>query len=60
MTVTAADLDTKYSAQIIGKRNTSYAKQEIISLLADDPDEENTWSELIIFEQARLITRKCE
>ena len=29
MTITAADLDTKYAAWFLGMRNTDYAKQDI-------------------------------
>ena len=58
MTVTAADLDTKYSAWFIGMKNTKQAKAEILALFEDESDEEHTWSEQDIFEQARKIIRK--
>ena len=58
MTITAADLDTKYAAWFLGMRNIDYAKQEILALFETEPDEEHTWSEQDIFEQARKIIRK--
>ena len=58
MTITAADLDTKYAAWFLGMRNTDYAKQEILALFQTEPDEEHTWSEQDFFEQARKIIRK--
>lgn len=58
MTITAADLDTNYAALFLGMRNTDYAKQEILALFETEPDEEHTWSEQDIFEQARKIIRK--
>lgn len=58
MTVTAADLDTKYSAWFVGMKNTKQAKAEILVLFENKPDEEHIWSEQDIFEQARKIIRK--
>ena len=58
MTVTAAELDTKYSAWFLGMKNTDYAKQEILALFQTEPDEEHTWSEQDIFEQVRKIIHK--
>ena len=50
MTITAADLETKYSAWFLGMKNTGYAKQEILALFETKPDEGHTWSEQDIFE----------
>ena len=58
MTITAADLDTNYAACFLGMRNIDYAKKEILALFETEPDEEHTWSEQDIFEQARKIIRK--
>lgn len=58
MTITIADLETKYAAWFLGVKNTEYVKQEILALFQMEPDEEHTWSEQDIFEQARKIIRK--
>lgn len=58
MTVTAADLDTKYFAWFVGMKNTKQAKAEILALFEAKPDDELCWSEQDISEQARKIIRK--
>ena len=58
MTITAADLDTKYSAWFLGMKNSNQAKAEILTLFEAEPDEEHTWSEQDIFEQSRKIICK--
>ena len=58
MTVTAAELDTKYSAWFLGMKNTEHAKREILALFDAEPDDEFTWSEQDIFEQSRKIICK--
>lgn len=58
MTLTAADLDTKYSAWFVDMKNTRQAKAEILTLFEAEPDKEHTWSEQDIFEQSRKIIRK--
>lgn len=58
MTITAADLDTKYSAWFLGMKNSNQAKAEIHTLFKAEPDEEHTWSEQDIFEQSRKIICK--
>ena len=58
MTVTAAELDTKYYAWFLGMKNTEYAKREILALFDAEPDDELTWSEQDIFEQSRKIICK--
>ena len=58
MTITIADLETKYAAWFLGMMNTEYVKQEILALCQTEPDEEHTWAEQDFFEQARKIIRK--
>lgn len=58
MTITIADLETKYAVWFLGMKNTEYVKQEILALFQTEPDEEHTWSEQDFFEQARKIIRK--
>jgi len=58
MTITIADLETKYAAWFLGMKNTEYVKQEILALFQTEPDEEHTWSEQDFFEQARKTIRK--
>ena len=58
MTITAADLDTKYAAWFIGMKNTEQAKREILELFSNEPDEEHAWSEQDIYEQSRKIILK--
>ena len=58
MTVTAAELDTKYSAWFLGMKNTEHAKREILALFDAESDDELTWSEQDIFEQSRKIICK--
>ena len=59
MTVTSADLETKYTAWFVGMNNTEQAKLEILAFFEAEPDEEHPWSEQDIFEQARKIIHKC-
>lgn len=58
MTITAADLETKYAAWFIGMKNTEQAKREILELFSTEPDEEHSWEEQDIYEQCRKIIRK--
>lgn len=58
MTITAADLETKYAVWFIGMKNTKQAKREIFELFSIEPDEEHTWSEEDIYEQSRKIILK--
>jgi len=58
MTITAADLETKYDGWFIGMKNTKQAKREILELFSTEPDEEHTWSEQDIYEQSRKIILK--
>ena len=58
MTITAADLDTKYAAWFSGMMNTKWAKCEILELFSTEPDDEHVWSEQDIYEQSRKIILK--
>ena len=58
MTITAADLETKYAAWFIGMKNTKRAKREILELFSTEPDDEHVWSEQDIYEQSRKIIIK--
>ena len=58
MTIITADLEKKYAAWFIGMRNTRQAKEEILDLVSNEPDEEQTWSEQDISEQSRKIILK--
>ena len=55
MTITTADLDTKYAAWFIGMKNTGQAKREILELFSTEPDDEHTWSKQNVYEQSRKI-----
>lgn len=58
MTITVADLDTKYAAWFSGMKNTKQAKEEILDLFSTEPDDEHIWSEQDIYEQSRKIILK--
>lgn len=55
MTLTRKLLDTRYAWWFHGKRNTEQAKQEILSLFSENPDDCNEWTEQDIYEQSRKI-----
>ena len=55
MTLTCKLLDTRYAWWFHGKRNTEQAKQEILSLFSEEPDDCNEWTEQDIYEQSRKI-----
>ena len=58
MTITIADLETKYAAWVLGMKNTEQAKREILELFSTEPDDEHAWSEQDIYEQSRKIILK--
>ena len=58
MTITIADLETKYAAWFLGMKNTEQAKREILELFSTEPDDEHAWSEQDIYEQSRKIILK--
>ena len=55
MTLTRRLLDTEYAWWFYGKRNTEQARQEILRLFSEEPDECHEWSEQDIYEQAHKI-----
>ena len=55
MTLTRKLLDTRYAWWFHGKRNTKQAKQEILSLFSEEPDDCQEWTEQDIYEQSRKI-----
>ena len=58
MTIITADLEKKSAAWFIGMRNTRQAKEEILDLFSNEPDDEHIWSEQDIYEQSRKIILK--
>ena len=58
MTLTRYLPDTKYAWWFHGKRNADQAKQEILIIFSEEPDEYREWSEQNIYEQAwKIIAR---
>lgn len=55
MTITRHLLDTEYACWFCNKRNAAQAKQEILELFSEEPDEINEWTEQDIYEQSRKI-----
>ena len=55
MTLTRKMLDTRYARWFHGKRNTEQAKQEILRLFSEEPDDCHEWTEQDIYEQSRRI-----
>ena len=53
MTLTRKMLDTQYAWWFHGKCNTERAKQEILSLFSEEPDDCHEWTEQDIYEQSR-------
>lgn len=55
MTITRHLLDTEYAWWFRNKRNAEQAKQEILMLFSEEPDDFHEWSEQDIYEQSRKI-----
>ena len=55
MTLTRKMLDTQYAWWFYGKRNTEQAKEEILSIFSQEPDDGCEWTEQDICEQSRKI-----
>lgn len=55
MTLTRKMLDTRYAWWFHGKRNTEQAKEEILSIFSQEPDDGQEWTEQDIYEQSRKI-----
>ena len=55
MTLTRNLLDTRYARWFHGKCNSEQAKEEILSIFAQEADDGNEWTEQDIYEQSRKI-----
>lgn len=55
MTLTRKMLDTRYAWWFRGKRNTEQAKEEILMIFSQEPDDGCEWMEQDICEQSRKI-----
>lgn len=55
MTLNREMLDNQYAWWFHSKRSTEQAKQEILSLFSEEPDDCNEWTEQDIYEQSRKI-----
>ena len=55
MTLTRKLLDNQYAWWFRSKRNTEQAKQEILRLFSEEPDDCPEWTEQDIYEQSRKI-----
>ena len=55
MTLTRKLLDSRYAWWFHDKRNNEQAKQEILSLFSEEPDDCPEWTEQDIYEQSRKI-----
>lgn len=60
MTVTEKDLQTTYAFWFRGLKNSKKAKEAILALFAEEPDEFHVWTEQDICEQSRKIIEACE
>ena len=47
MTISVADLETKYAVWFWGTKNAKQAKLEILALFEAEPDDEHYWSDKI-------------
>ena len=55
MTLTRKMLDTRYAWWFRDKRNTEQAKEEILRIFSQKPDDCCEWTEQDIYEQSRKI-----
>lgn len=55
MILTREMLDSQYAWWFHSKRNTEQAKQEILSLFSEEPDDCPEWTEQDIYEQSKKI-----
>ena len=55
MTLTREMLDNQYAWWFHSKRNTEQAKQEILRLFSEEPDDCPEWTEQDIYEQSKKI-----
>ena len=55
MTLTREMLDNQYARWFHSKRNTEQAKQEILRLFSEEPDDCHEWTEQDFYEQSKKI-----
>ena len=55
MIISRADLDSTYAEWFRGSHHAEQAKQEILALFSEEPDELHCWTEQDIYEQSRKI-----
>ena len=60
MTVTRKDLETKWWELFLNCKNPQAAKEEILSIFLQEPDDDHEWSEQDVYEQIRKIIQKYE
>ncbi len=60
MTLTRRLIDTRYASWFHNRRNAEQAKQEILILFSEEPDEYHEWSEQDIYEQSRKIIARWD
>ena len=60
MTITRHLLDTEYAYWFRNKRNVGKAKQEILILFSEEPDDFHEWTEQDIYEQSRKIIARWD
>ena len=60
MILTKDDLDREWQWLFLHCKDTAAAKEEILALFSEEPDDELQWSEQDIYEQVRKIVRKYE
>ena len=60
MTITRHLLDTEYACWFRNKQNVEQAKQEILKLFTDEPDDFREWTEQDIYEQFRKIIARWD
>ena len=60
MILTQDDLDREWQWLFLYCKDTAAAKEEILALFSEEPDDEHQCSEKDIYEQVRKIIRKYE
>ena len=60
MPLTRITLDSQYAWWFHGKRNAEQAKEEILALFSEEPDDCHEWTEQDIYEQSRKIIARWD
>ena len=60
MILSRDDLDRDWLQMFRNCKDTEAAKEEILALFSEEPDDEHEWSEQDIYEQVRKIIKKCK